>query len=88
MCSAEAIGGGTNGFECPKSIGIRHKLLALSTSAGVLDPWNPGANSPLGVFGLATGSGSLMAGGDFTKIGKPDGLGQATQPQQGFGQFN
>ncbi len=87
VCSSEAIGGGTNGFECPTSVAVRHKLLALDVTAGALDPWNPGANSPLGVFALMAGSGSLMAGGDFTKIGKPDALGQATQAQQGYGQF-
>jgi hypothetical protein len=88
VCSSEAIGGGTNGFECPTSIAIRHKLLALDVTAGALDPWGPGANSPLGVFALSQGSGSLSAGGDFTKIGKPDALGQATQAQQGYGRFN
>ncbi len=79
--------GATTGFHCPVSQAIRHKLLAIDPVTGALDPWNPGANSPLGVFSLADANGSLMVGGDFTKIGNPDALSQATYPQQGFGQF-
>ena len=76
------------GFKCPQFVTTRHKLLAVDTATGTLDQWNPGADSPLGVFALANGGGSLQVGGDFAKLGKPDALGQATQNQQSYGQFS
>jgi hypothetical protein len=57
----------------------RLKLLAVDESTGALTPWNPHANSVLGVFALAGSGTTLAAGGDFTKIG-----GAA---QQGFARF-
>jgi hypothetical protein len=59
----------------------RDKLLAVTEGNGVLQPWDPGANSVLGVFAL-TGdptSGALFTGGDFTSIG--------LRSQQGFAEF-
>jgi Domain of unknown function (DUF5122) beta-propeller len=49
----------------------RPKLLAVDEATGALLPWNPGANSSLGVFALAgdAAAGNLFAGGDFTAIG-------------------
>jgi hypothetical protein len=49
----------------------RPKLLAVDESRGALLPWNPGANSSLGVLALAgdVATGNLFAGGDFTTIG-------------------
>jgi Domain of unknown function (DUF5122) beta-propeller len=49
----------------------RPKLLAVDEATGTLLPWNPGANSSLGVFALAgdPATGNLFAGGDFTTIG-------------------
>jgi hypothetical protein len=49
----------------------RPKLLAVDEGTGTLLPWNPGANSSLGVFALAgdAATGNLFAGGDFTTIG-------------------
>jgi Domain of unknown function (DUF5122) beta-propeller len=49
----------------------RPKLLAVDEATGTLLPWNPGANSSLGVFALAgdSATGNLFAGGDFTTIG-------------------
>jgi hypothetical protein len=49
----------------------RPKLLAVDEATGALLPWNPGANSSLGVFALAgdAATGDLFAGGDFTVIG-------------------
>lgn len=81
--------GVTSGFHCPTSKAVRHKLLALDPVTGATDPWNPGANSPLGVYALTpSGDGtSLSVGGDFTKIGHPDQLSQANYPQQSYGQF-
>jgi outer membrane protein assembly factor BamB len=46
----------------------RSKLLAVNDQTGKLQPWNPRPNSVHGVFVLADSSGSLAAGGDFTKI--------------------
>jgi hypothetical protein len=53
-----------------------------------LEPWAPGANSPLGVFAMANDGTSLELGGDFTKLGSPDSLGQANFNQQSYGQFS
>jgi PQQ-like domain len=59
----------------------RNKLLAVSETNGALLPWNPGANSVLGVFALrgVPANGDLLAGGDFTSIG--------ARKQQGYAQF-
>jgi hypothetical protein len=80
--------GATSGFHCPQNAATRHKLVALDAVTGTLDPWNPGANSPLGVFGMASDQGSLEVGGDFTKIGTPNSSGGATKAQQGYAQFS
>ena len=63
---------------CPTPV-RRSKLLAIGSPSGQLSPWNPIANSVLGVFALAAGDGYVAVGGDFTRIG-----GQA---QQGFALF-
>jgi hypothetical protein len=63
---------------CTTSI-KRLKLLAVDESSGALTPWNPHANSTLGVFALAGLGTELAAGGDFTKIGGVN--------QQGFAEF-
>lgn len=59
----------------------RSKLLAVDETTGALEPWDPGANSVLGVFALTgdTATGDMLAGGDFTHIGGQD--------QQGFADF-
>jgi PQQ enzyme repeat len=80
--------GATSGFKCPTNLATRHKLVAIDAVTGALDPWNPGANSPLGVFGMASDGGSLEVGGDFTKIGTPNASHGATQNQQGYAQFS
>jgi hypothetical protein len=80
--------GATSGFTCPTNLATRHKLVAIDAVTGALDPWNPGANSPLGVFGMASDDGSLEVGGDFTKIGTPNASGGATRAQQGYAQFS
>jgi trimeric autotransporter adhesin len=56
----------------------RRKLAALSLS-GSLRSWNPGADSPLGVWVLMVHGSHLGMGGDFTETGG--------QPQQGFAQY-
>lgn len=58
----------------------REHLLAVDET-GVLQSWNPSANSALGVFGMAgdASSGDLFVGGDFTSTGQ--------RKQQGFAQY-
>jgi hypothetical protein len=57
----------------------RHHLAALSAGTGSLLPWNPSANSSLGVTALAHDAGHIAAGGAFTVV--------AGRSQQGFAQF-
>jgi hypothetical protein len=80
--------GATSGFHCPTNLATRHKLVAIDAVTGDLDPWNPGANTPLGVFAVANDAGSLEVGGDFTKIGTPSSSHGATKSQQGYAQFS
>jgi hypothetical protein len=82
------VDGATSGFKCPTNQATRHKILAIDPTTGAVDPWNPGADSPLGVFSVANAGGSLQVGGDFTRLGTPNSSGQATWPQQGYGQFS
>jgi hypothetical protein len=72
--------GATTGFNCPTSQATRHKLVALATADGNVLPWNPGANSSLGVVALSTSHGHLDVAGAFTKI--------AGVAQQAFAQFS
>lgn len=72
--------GGTSGFQCPSTKAVRHKLVAVDAQTGGTDGWNPGANSSLGVYGLAAVGGRLHVGGAFTVLG-----GRA---QQGYGSFS
>jgi hypothetical protein len=58
----------------------RNHLAAVDPMTGAADPWNPGANSILGVHTLQPGSARLGVGGDFTRIGGVD--------QQGYGQLS
>jgi hypothetical protein len=89
MCTASGspppIGAG---FKCPHFVTTRHKIAAVAAATGALDPWNPDANSPLGVYAFGSSGGWLQVGGDFTKLGKPDALGQATWNQQSYGEFS
>jgi trimeric autotransporter adhesin len=80
--------GATNGFKCPTNQAVRKKLVALDPTTGVIDPWNPSANSSLGVWSLAPLGTSLLVGGDFTKIGSPGADSTPTYSQQGFARFN
>jgi hypothetical protein len=71
---------GFNG--CPNTApgaGARQKLAAINLATWALDTWHPSANSSLGTFTVAAGTGYVATGGDFTKLG---GV-----LQQGFGEF-
>ena len=75
VCTGDTDGP-TNGFHCPAgSVGAtRHKLVAVvpdttSTLGFRVDPWDPGANSPLGVFAFSSDGSGLQVGGEFTSIG-------------------
>jgi PKD repeat protein len=75
VCTGDTDGP-TNGFHCPAgTVGAtRHKLVAIVPDPGSslgyrVDPWNPGANSPLGVFAFSSVGDSLQIGGQFTSIG-------------------
>lgn len=59
----------------------RGHLAAFDAATGALQPWNPGANSTVGVLGMALSADGthLAAGGDFTIIGG--------RSQTYFGQF-
>jgi hypothetical protein len=64
------VGSGSGGgFPCDANEATRHKLLAVDATTGLAQSWNPGANSNLGVFALATAGSTVFAGGDFTTIG-------------------
>jgi hypothetical protein len=58
----------------------RDKLLAVDETNGSLLPWDPRANSVLGVFSLlGTTTGDMLVGGDFTSTGQ--------RKQQGYAQY-
>jgi hypothetical protein len=55
---------------CSGAAQPRRKLLSVDAGSGRPTAWDPGLNSPLGVFALApVAGGSLAAGGDFTRVG-------------------
>jgi hypothetical protein len=59
----------------------RNKLLAVDETNGGLLPWDPSANSVLGVFALqgVAANGDMLVGGDFTSTGQ--------KKQQGYAQY-
>ncbi len=76
--------GNQMGFNnCGQSVAgssVRHHLLAVDSTLGTLQSWNPSVNTALGTFALAAGSGYVATGGEFTKL--------AGKNQQGFGEFS
>ena len=80
FCATDTTGG-TTGFECPTILAVRHKILAVDAATGALDPWDPGADSPLGVYAIGTDDGRLEIGGDFGRAGH-------FHKQQGYAQFS
>jgi hypothetical protein len=63
---------------CPEGTKRRH-LSAFDAATGMLDPWNPEADTPTGPYSVAVGDDHLFVGGEFKKING--------QPQPGFAQF-
>jgi hypothetical protein len=58
---------------------VRHKLFAVSADTGDLRPWNPGANSSVGVRSIVGYGNKVYIGGEFTVV---DG-----RRREGFAQF-
>ena len=79
FCATDTVGG--TGFVCPTAPALRHKILAVDTATGALDPWDPGADSPLGVYAITTSAGRLEIGGDFGRTGH-------FHKQQGYAQYS
>lgn len=86
VCNGDTAGA-TSGFRCPENKAARKKLLAVDAETAALDPWNPGANSTIGVTALETAPGRLRVGGLFTKLGRVPG-GSGLRDQQGYGSFS
>jgi hypothetical protein len=70
---------GSGSHTCSSPI-RRSKLLAVDETSGALLPWNPSANSILGVFALSGSGTTLGVGGEFTRIGGVS--------QQAFAEFH
>jgi hypothetical protein len=47
----------------------RDKLTAFDETTGALFPWNPSANTALGIEAVAAGNNMLAIGGEFTRVG-------------------
>jgi hypothetical protein len=76
VCTGDTPGP-TTGFLCPAGSvrATRHKLVAIVPDATAplgyrVDPWDPGANSPHGVFAFSSDGSGLQVGGEFTIIGQ------------------
>jgi hypothetical protein len=65
----EAYCGAIPGNNFCTRVAMRNHLMAVDDSTGALLPWHPSANSNLGVFAIAAGPQTLVAGGDFTRLG-------------------
>ncbi len=52
---------------CPEGTERRH-LAAFEAETGMLDPWNPGADTATGPYTAAVGDGHVFVGGEFNRI--------------------
>ena len=70
-----------NNFVCAGLPGsaARDKLSAFDETTGAIFPWDPSANTNLGIEAVAAGSNRLALGGEFTRVGGVD--------QQHFARF-
>lgn len=59
-----------NNFVCAGLPGSasRDKLTAFDEATGTLFPWNPSANTALGIEAVAAGNNMLAIGGEFTRV--------------------
>jgi hypothetical protein len=69
VCTTGLRRNSRGGFDCQGTAVTRRKLLSVDAHTGRLTSWNPGANSPPGVYAMAAvPGGRLAAGGDFTQV--------------------
>jgi hypothetical protein len=52
---------------CPEGTERRH-LTAFDANTGMVDPWNPAADTPTGPYSVAVGNDHVFVGGEFTTI--------------------
>jgi hypothetical protein len=52
---------------CPEGTERRH-LTAFDAATGMVDPWNPAADTPTGPYSVAVGSDHVFVGGEFNTI--------------------
>lgn len=66
---------------CPEGTERRH-LAAFEAETGMLDPWNPRADTSTGPYTAAVGTDHLFVGGEFNRIngGAQPGFAQFAQP--------
>jgi hypothetical protein len=66
---------------CPNGTERRH-LTAFDANTGVVDPWNPKADTPTGPYSVAVGNDHVFVGGEFTSIngGAQPGYAQFSLP--------
>jgi hypothetical protein len=63
---------------CPNGTERRH-LAAFDAATGLVDPWNPKADTPTGPYSVAVGGDHVFVGGVFNRING--------SPQPGFARF-
>ena len=63
---------------CPEGTERRH-LTAFDAATGLLDPWNPKADTPTGPYTVAVGDDHVFVGGEFNRINGA--------PHPGYAQF-
>lgn len=63
---------------CPNGTERRH-LTAFDAATGLVDPWNPAADTPTGPYSVAVSDDHVFVGGEFNTINGA--------PQPGFAQF-
>ena len=63
---------------CPNGTERRH-LAAFDAATGLVDPWNPKADTPTGPYSVAVGGDHVFVGGEFNRING--------SPQPGFARF-
>jgi hypothetical protein len=81
-------------YQCVNSMATEHKIFAVDATTGHLDRWYAGADSPLGLFAMATltdprtGMQRLEIGGDFARTGNPSPDAHAQHRQESYAQYS